>query len=173
MKTHKPGRPEAMLDSTEDTSGVHVWLVLWKAFFALGSHAERQVNALGLGQSEFRVLEVLLAKGPQPVNVIGPKVNLTPGSISVAVERLVGKGLVRRREEPGDRRVRLVELTVKGRAIIISGFRLHREAMEAAAAGLSMAERVTLIPLLKKLGKGAALQSEAAERVGEKRPRRP
>jgi MarR family 2-MHQ and catechol resistance regulon transcriptional repressor len=58
------------------------------------------------------VLEVLLHKGPLPVNTIGPKVWLTPGSISVAVDRLEKKALVKRKNTD-DRRVRLVELTAK------------------------------------------------------------
>jgi MarR family 2-MHQ and catechol resistance regulon transcriptional repressor len=41
-----------------------------------------------LGESDFRVLEVLLHKGPMPVNAIGPKVYLNLGSVSVAVDRL-------------------------------------------------------------------------------------
>ena len=59
----------------EDTSGVHVWLVLGKAFRALAAHAEESLNLsrTGLGDSDFRVLEVLLHKGPLPVNTIGPK----------------------------------------------------------------------------------------------------
>ena len=52
------------------------------------------------------------------MNTIGPKVWLTPGSISVAVDRLVKKGLVLRKDRAGDRRVRQVELTAKGRALI-------------------------------------------------------
>ncbi len=48
----------------------------------------------GLGNPEFRVLEVLLHKGPLPVNTIGPRVWLTPGSISIAVDRLEKKALV-------------------------------------------------------------------------------
>src|SRR5260370_2519695 len=81
----------------QDTSGVHVWLVLAKAFRALGAHAEESLNLsrTGLGDSDFRVLEVLLHKGPLPVNTIGPKVWLTPGSISVAVDRLEKKTLVK------------------------------------------------------------------------------
>jgi len=55
------------------------------------------------------------------VNTIGPKVWLTPGSISVAVDRLVKKGLVSRKDHPDDRRVRQVELTPKGRALITRG----------------------------------------------------
>ena len=74
----------------DDTSGVPVWLVLLNAYRALAAHAGKRLNLsrAGLGDSDFRVLEALLHKGPLPVNTIGPKVWLTPGSISVAVDRL-------------------------------------------------------------------------------------
>ena len=87
---------------------------------------------------------------------IGPKVWLTPGSISVAVDRLVKKGLVSRKDDPDDRRVRQVELTAKGRALITRGFREHAAVMENAVSVLSKKERMTLLQLLKKLGKHAA-----------------
>ena len=98
----------------QDTSGVHVWLVLTKTFHALKAQAVKSLNfsETGLGDSDFRVLEVLLSKGPLPVNTIGPKVWLTPGSISVAIDRLEKKKLVKRRTTD-DRRVRLVELTAR------------------------------------------------------------
>jgi MarR family transcriptional regulator, 2-MHQ and catechol-resistance regulon repressor len=139
----------------QDTSGVHVWLVLVKAFHALAAQAKDSLNLgrTGLGDSDFRVLEVLLHKGPLPVNTIGPKVWLTPGSISVAVDRLEKKGLVKR-THTGDRRVRLVELTAKGRALIARTFREHAAAMEDAVGVLSKEERLLLLRLLKKLGKG-------------------
>jgi MarR family transcriptional regulator, 2-MHQ and catechol-resistance regulon repressor len=69
-----------------------------KAFQALIPHAAGSIRRTELGDSDFRVLEVLLHKGPLPVNTIGPKVWLTPGSISVAVDRLVKKGLVARKD---------------------------------------------------------------------------
>ena len=143
-----------------DTSGVHVWLVLWKACAALRHHAgPQQVDALGVGQSEFRVLEILLAKGPPARQRDRPE----GGPDRRLHQRRGGpfwcaKGLVRRRDDASDRRVRLVELTDKGKAVIVSGFQSHREAMEAAAADLPASERATLIRLLKKLGKGAESQ---------------
>src|SRR5881275_3664117 len=140
----------------QDSSGVHVWLVFMKAFQALFPHAEASIKRTELGDSDFRVLEVLLHKGPLPVNTLGPKVWLTPGSISVAVDRLVKKGLVSRKDHPDDRRVRRVELTAKGRALITRGFREHAAAMENAVGVLSKSERLTLLRLLKKLGKHAA-----------------
>src|ERR1043166_791269 len=140
---------------TQDSSGVHVWLVLMKAFQALMPHAAESIERTELGDSDFRVLEALLHKGPLPVNTVGPKVWLTPGSISVAVDRLVKKGLVSRKDHPGDRRVRQVELTAKGRALITRGFREHAAAMETVVSVLSKNERLILLRLLKKLGKHA------------------
>jgi len=140
----------------QDSTGVHVWLVFMKAFQALLPHAAQSIERTKLGDSDFRVLEVLLHKGPLPVNTIGPKVWLTPGSISVAVDRLVKKGLVSRKGHAGDRRVRQVELTRKGRALITRGFGEHADAMENIASVLSESERLILLRLLKKLGKHAA-----------------
>src|SRR5712691_762795 len=140
----------------QDSSGVHVWLVFMKAFQALIPHAAGSIRRTELGDSDFRVLEALLHKGPLPVNTVGPKVWLTPGSISVAVDRLVKKGLVSRKDRAEDRRVRQVELTAKGRALITRGFREHAAAMENAVAVLSKKERLMLLRLLKKVGKHAA-----------------
>ena len=140
----------------QNATGVHVWLVLMKAFQALIPHAAESIERTELGDSDFRVLEALLHKGPLPVNTIGPKVWLTPGSISVAVDRLVKKGLVSRNDRASDRRVRQVELTAKGRALITRGSREHAAAMENAVGVLSKKERLTLLQLLKKLGRQAA-----------------
>src|SRR6476620_2216240 len=140
----------------QDSSGVHLWLVFMKAFQALLPHAAGSIEQTKLGDSDFRVLEALLHKGPLPVNTIGPKVWLTPGSISVAVDRLVKKGLVSRKDHPDDRRVRRVELTPKGRVLITRGFGEHAATMERVAGVLSKDERLTLLRLLKKLGKHAA-----------------
>src|SRR3954447_24115925 len=104
---------------------VHAWLVMMKATRAISRYALANLAKSGLGDSDFRVLEVLLHKGPLPVNVIGPKVNLTPGSISVAVDRLVAKGLVSRVECSEDRRVRIVALTPRGKAVITPIFKGH------------------------------------------------
>jgi len=97
MKRKRPAK-------REDSSGVHLWLVFMKAFQALFPHAERSIKRTELGDSDFRVLEVLLHKGP----------------------------------------------------LITRGFGEHAAAMEDVAAALSKNERLTLLRLLKKLGKHAA-----------------
>ena len=134
---------------------VHAWLVMMKAMHAITRYALANLEESGLGLSDFAVLEVLLHKGPLPVNVIGPRVNLTPGSISVAVERLVAKGLVSRAESSHDRRVRNVGLTPRGKSVITPIFRAHVATMEKVFAGLSREEMRQLEQHLKHIGRQA------------------
>jgi len=89
---------------------VHCWLVLRKPFQAASTYLYAAIQETRIDDTDFRILEALLNKGPLPVNTIGPKVYLTPGGISTAVERLVERGLVSRGESPDDRRVRVVSL---------------------------------------------------------------
>lgn len=151
------------------TPGVHVWLVLWKAFHAVAEQAIQSIRETGLGDSDFRVLEVLLHKGPLPVNTIGPKVHLTPGSISVAVDRLYAKGLVSRADCETDRRVRIVDLTAPGRKLISKAFRRHEVEMEELAAVLTEGERAQLVELLIKLGTHAGTHEISGETGRESR----
>jgi len=136
-------------------SGLHLWLILWKAYEAVRAHGERQVRESGLGFSDFAVLEVLLHKGPTPVNTIGQKVFLTSGSITAAVDRLEARGLVERCNQPGDRRTRVVHLTGEGRKLIECAFSAHRVAIERATSGLDDAEKAEAVRLLRKLGRHA------------------
>lgn len=141
----------------EDTSGMHVWLVMWKAFKALEHIDKLSIANLGLGGiSDFAILELLFNKGAMPINAIGKKIHLTSGSITAAIDRAENKGLVERQWDTGDRRVILAALTRKGKSTIKSAMKKHSLALEIAAGGLSHAERSQLLKLLKKLGLHAA-----------------
>src|ERR1700740_3065458 len=138
----------------------HVWIVMMKAMRALTRYAVAGIEDTGLGLSDFGVLELLLHKGPLPVNEIGPMVDLTPGSISVAVDRLVAKGLVSRVESAEDRRVRIVALTPHGKDLIVSAFRKHSDQMRRVLSELSPEELRGLEVMLKNVGKRAAALTE-------------
>jgi MarR family 2-MHQ and catechol resistance regulon transcriptional repressor len=126
-----------------------------KALQAIERYAREKLRQSGLGDSDFRVLEVLLHKGPLPVNTIGPKVNLTPGSISVAVDRLYSKGLVSRVESVEDRRIRIVALTSSGKELIVPIFRKHATAIRRVFAAVSSDQLQQLENTLKKPGRRA------------------
>jgi len=138
----------------------HVWLVMMKAMRVLTRYAAADIEETGLGLSDFGVLEILLHKGPLPVNTIGPIVDLTPGSISIAVDRLFAKGLVTRVESTEDRRVRIIALTPRGKDLIVPAFRKHSGEMRRVFSELSAEELDCLEVALKKVGKRAAALME-------------
>src|SRR5882672_4658731 len=117
-------------ESLTDESGVHVFLVLWKAASAVQAYAEKSISGLEMCGSDFAVLEAVLHKGPLPVNEIGKKVQLTSGSITVAVDRLETRGLVERRAHGTDRRAKIVHLTKEGRKLITRAYAQHAADLE-------------------------------------------
>lgn len=131
---------------------IDLFLVMQKTYRAMLVRVEESKKKMGLGDSDFRVLEVLLHKGPLPVNVIGEMIDLTTGSITTAVDRMEAKWLVVRKNHPVDGRIRLVELTSKGRRLIEKACALLAVDMEDAVGCLSQDERNALVEFLKKLG---------------------
>jgi MarR family 2-MHQ and catechol resistance regulon transcriptional repressor len=133
---------------------------MMKAMRALTRYAAAGIEETGLGLSDFGVLEILLHKGTLSVNTIGPIVDLTAGSVSIAVDRLFAKGLVSRVGSAEDRRVRIVALTPRGKSLIDSAFRKHSLQMKRVFSELSPEELRDLETALKKVGKRAAALME-------------
>src|SRR6201988_3301913 len=146
---------------------LHTWLIMLKAWQSMSRYLLPTFLAEGLGESDFRVLEVLLHKGPMPVNAIGPKVYLNPGSVSVAVDRLYKKGFVSCVECSEDRRVRTVSLTEKGREMFVPLFRRHAALIKRAFQDVSLKDLQQVEVILKKIGKRA--ESLAAKKVHSQR----
>jgi MarR family transcriptional regulator, 2-MHQ and catechol-resistance regulon repressor len=146
--------------SGKTPEAIHTWNLMLKALRVIRNLALPPILKEGLGDSDFRVLDVLLDKGPMPVNVIGPKVDLNPGSVSVAVDRLYKKGLVSRVESENDRRVRTVSLTEKGRRVFVPIFREHAALIKRAFQDVSPEEQRQMEDVLKRIGR-------RAEQLGE------
>lgn len=132
--------------------GTHIRLVLWKAAKAIEKVDRDSIAATGLHISDFQIMEVLLHKGPMPINAIGEKVLLTSGSMTAAANRLEKKGLVKRVQDPADGRCFYVHLTASGRAVIEKAFSVHAKNLEKIIAVLTPEESRELVRLLKKIG---------------------
>jgi MarR family 2-MHQ and catechol resistance regulon transcriptional repressor len=105
---------------------VHTWLIWIKATRRLRGMRQRKFSRPDRVSLTSRCWRYSYTKA-LPVNTIGPTVNLTTGSISVAVDRLHRRGL--RSGCAEDRRVRIVELTRKGRELTLPVFQRHCETM--------------------------------------------
>jgi MarR family 2-MHQ and catechol resistance regulon transcriptional repressor len=154
---------QIFMEKVKAPEAIHTWVVLLKARQAITSFLLPSILEKGLGNSDFRVLSVLLDQGPLPVNTIGPKVDLNPGSVSVAVDRLYKKGLVGRVESESDRRVRTVSLTPKGRTMFVPLFKMHTSLLKRVFDELSPHEQNHLEELLKKVGRRAEKLAGMAE----------
>ena len=148
----------------------HLYLILWKAFYAVEAHDRRSIRSLGFASdSDFAVLEALYSKGALPVNVLGGKLFLTSGAITTAVDRAQRQGLVRRVADAADKRVARVELTAAGRDKARHALDLHFRNLATALAGLDPAEQRQLADLLRKLGKHAAATAGAESAAARSR----
>jgi MarR family transcriptional regulator, 2-MHQ and catechol-resistance regulon repressor len=154
------------------SEGTYVFQALWKTYRTLLAIADENKKKAGLGDSDYRVLEALFQNGPLPVNTIGEMIDLTTGSITTAVDRMESKWLVARKNHPEDRRVRIVELTAKGRRLVEKAHTQYSGAMEDAVSVLSREDRLALIDLLQRLSTGnEALMMRAKRAVPERESR--
>lgn len=138
------------------TTALQLWITLSRAFGAVAAHAEADATRHGITLAEFGILEALYHKGPMLQGQLQEKILISSGGITWVVNRLVGRGLVRRRPCPDDRRARWAELTPAGTAFIREHFPAHARAMARATSGLTAAERAEAVTLLRKLGLTAA-----------------
>jgi MarR family 2-MHQ and catechol resistance regulon transcriptional repressor len=147
--------------SPSRTTAPKLWVVLARAQRAIAGYVEQCIAAEDLCLSDFMVLEVLLHKGPMTISEIGQSVLLANASMTSAVDRLEQKSLVSRGASPNDRRVRIVTLTRKGKALISELYERHVADLETITGVLTRKEQDQLRALLKKVGYAA----ESAMRV--------
>jgi DNA-binding MarR family transcriptional regulator len=85
--------------------------------------------------TQYRSLVVLASRGPQTMATLAEAVAVTAPTASRLCERLVRKGLVRRRTDPNDRRQVRIALTKSGRQLIDAvSIRRRREITDLLAA---------------------------------------
>ena len=139
---------------------------LMRASRSVVSRVEPLVGAQGLTLTQLGVLEGILHKGPMTHRELGRKVLTSAGNMTDVVDKLEGRGLVRRVRAAADRRQVRVELTEAGQELIESLFPRHAEDIARAMAGLDPAELGQLGGLLRKLGIAAARMTEETNLAG-------
>lgn len=82
---------------------------------------------------------------------VAKSLNITVGTLTIAVNNLVKKGYITRVRSEKDRRVVLISLTGKGRRAYDHHERFHREMIQATLAGLSENETRVLVTALTNL----------------------
>jgi DNA-binding MarR family transcriptional regulator len=74
---------------------------------------------------------------------------VTSAAASQMLDRLVSQGLIERKEDPEDRRVKRIELTDEGQQVYERGIQARQSWMEDLATSLSEAERQSIASALE------------------------
>lgn len=126
--------------------------ILLRASQSLETVLKNDIESYGINTTEFGVLELLFAKGKQPMQVIGQKLLMANSSITYVIDQLQKKEHVRRFTNPDDRRGTLIELTPSGHQFFESIFPKHKKTVNSVFSVLSQEELGVMNTALKKIG---------------------
>ena len=120
--------------------------VLTTSFFA---DCEAAATAHELSGAQARLLALVVTE-PRPMSRLAGVLHCEPSNVTGLVDRLAKRGLVERRTDPQDRRVKQIAPTEAGRALSAEVWADLSFAAEPLK-GLEHAERVQLRDLLRKM----------------------
>ena len=142
--------------SRRERRALDVFIKLVRATEAVARRSGLEIARAGLTESQFGVLEALYHLGPMCQRELGSKTLKSGGNITLVVDNLERRGLVRRRRSPEDRRFITVSLTAEGKRLMADLFPRHAARVADEIGALTAGEQKELDRLLKKLGLGRA-----------------
>jgi MarR family transcriptional regulator, 2-MHQ and catechol-resistance regulon repressor len=144
--------PKTRQYGTKADRALALWVKLARAHALMLKLSARDIARYGLTQPQFAVIEALGHLGPMKISVLGAKMLVTGGNMTIVVDNLEKTGLVRRVRCTDDRRATTISLTEKGEAVFREIFPQHAEFVAGTLTVLTDAEIETLSALLKKFG---------------------
>ncbi len=141
------------LGTTEEVSAINAYIKLVRATESVTHRIHQHLEAHKLTITQFGVLDVLFHLGAMHQREIAEKLLKSGGNITLVIDNLEKRQLVKRDREIGDRRCISVSLTPTGKQLISDIFPAHVEAIAQQMSVLSLEEQVELGRLCKKLGK--------------------
>lgn len=129
------------------------YIKLVRATESVSNRIHRHLATTGLTASQFGVLEALLHLGPLMQRQLAEKLLKSGGNITMVIDNLEKRGLVKRDRQAEDRRCITVCLTPEGEQLIQDLFPVHVAAVLAEMSSLAESEQEELGRLCRQLGK--------------------
>ena len=147
MGTHYAG-------TTEEKSVLDVYIKLSRAADSVCGRINAHLRDYKLTESQFGVLEAVHHLGPLHQNQLAQKTLKSGGNLTLVIDNLAKRNLVRRERDPNDRRCYLIHLTDEGQALINEIFSRHVEIVKREIGVLTLEEQNQLARLCRKIGLG-------------------
>ena len=113
---------------------------------------EEALKSVGLSAAKYKVLsQIAKSKEPVPLRLLAEEQQCVASNVTTLVDRLETDGLVRRVDDPADRRSKRAELTELGKEKAEDGARVVAEVEAAFAESLDPTERLALAKVLSSL----------------------
>lgn len=141
------------LGTTEEVTALNAYIKLVRATESVSHRLHRHLESSKLTVTQFGVLEALFHLGAMHQRDLAEKLLKSGGNITLVIDNLEKRQLVKRDREVGDRRCISVSLTPTGKQLISDLFPAHVEAIAGQMSILSLEEQAELGRLCKKLGK--------------------
>jgi DNA-binding MarR family transcriptional regulator len=109
------------------------------------------LQPLELHPREFTVLRAVKANDGQSQQTLAERLHIPPSRMVAIVDELESRGLVERRPDPHDRRVRALYVTELGQALLEEAFDLVVEHERAISDVLTAEERAEFLALLNRI----------------------
>ncbi len=126
------------------------FLISQLGFFSSRRFAEA-LTPLGIGPREFLLLRYVAASAGQSQQSLAERLGVPPSRMVALADELEKGGLVERRPDPDDRRVRGLHVTEKGQETLERAAKVAIEYELKLCSSLAEGEREQLIDLLQKV----------------------
>lgn len=138
----------------DEVTALNAYVKLVRASESVTSRIHRHLADARLTLSQFGVLEALYHTGPLSQTEIAKKVLKSTGNITMIIDNLEKRELVKRERQKEDRRSYAVRLTAQGKKVIKGLFPRHAARIMEEMGILTNAEQESLGHLCRKLGLG-------------------
>ena len=141
------------LGTKDEVRALDTYIKLARAAESVSSRIHRYLADTDLTVSQFGVLEALLHLGPLYQRELAEKLLRSGGNMTLVIDNLEKRELVKREREADDRRCIKVCLTEKGKQLINQIFPSHVAAIVKEMSILTPEEQEELGRLCRRLGK--------------------
>ncbi len=116
--------------------------------------AQAAGQALELHRVEFTILQLVSENAPVTPGKLAKSLAMTAPGVTIWLDRLQVRALIRRARSDTDRRVQHLGVTDAGRTLVAQALEMLLQAEQRALASLSAGERQILLELLHKVARG-------------------
>lgn len=124
---------------------------LFKNILNIEENSLRLRGVKGVSMTEVHAIEAIGLNGNRTMSQVASKLDVTLGTLTTCISKLVNKGYVERIRDEKDRRSVLVSLTDKGRLVYKIHQNFHNEMIEHMILDLNLDEDEILLKSLERL----------------------